>query len=229
MFYLCSQRKAVGAVVHSGYEREEPGVSMSLLTNFARSVKVEFIAKLATSYEAYDGGTLINGVAPHNIRDYFRKYGSTARKFEHVEDGDIYIGYVRMSPKPEFLSALVLAGDNAVAVSFDSEVDEGNDFLTLMAKKEFADRMTLAVQRAAALMKKAALSTQPPPQASQKTMASVPSGQARKSNDWIGWVAILLVVGILGGVFLIPMLDENSGPASTASTQEQAGYIAPTD
>ena len=127
---------------------------MSLASNFARSVKVELIAKLVTSYEAYDGGTLIRNVAPHNVRDYFRKYGSTARKFDHIESDDIYVGYVRMPGKPEFLSAIVLAGEHAVAVSFDSETNDSNDFLTLMAKKEFAERMTAAVQRASAIMRK---------------------------------------------------------------------------
>ena len=186
---------------------------MSLLTNFARGVKVELIAKLAISYEAYDGGTLIKGVAPHNIRDYFRKYGNTARKFEHIDDGNIYIGYVRMSGKPEFLSAIVLAGENAVAVSFDSEVEESNDFLTLMAKKEFADRMTLAVQRAAALMRKEAPPIRPAAQ-TEKAIASAPSGPTRKDDGAFGWMAILSVGGILGALFLIPLLVENNKGAA---------------
>lgn len=126
---------------------------MSLASNLARSIKVELIAKLASSYEAYDGGTVIKNVAPHNVRDYFRKYGSTARKFDQNSDGDVYTGYVRISGKPEFLSAIVLAGQHAIAVSFDSETDESNDFLTLMAKKEFADRINAAVERAAAYMR----------------------------------------------------------------------------
>lgn len=180
------------------------GVSMSLLTNFARGVKVELIAKLATSYEAYDGGTLIKGVARHNIRDYFRKYGSTARKFDHIAEDDIYIGYVRMPYKPEFLSALILAGDDAVAVSFDSEVGESNDFLTLMAKKEFADRMTAAVQRAASFMRKAA----PAPQPQTRTIAAPPTASAQKGNDALGWMLLVTVGAVIGIAFLIPILTE---------------------
>lgn len=170
---------------------------MSIVTNFARSVKVELIAKLATSYEAYDGGTLIRGVAPHNLRDYFRKYGSTARKFDHIADGDIYIGYVRMSGRPEFLSAIVLAGDNAVAVSFDSAVDESNDFLTLMAKAEFADRMTVAVQRAAEIMRKAT-SPQPPTPPQSPPTSAVPV----KADSTINTLLIVLIVFILAAVLL---------------------------
>lgn len=210
---------------------------MSLLTNFARGVKVELIAKLAASYEAYDGGTLIKGVASHNIRDYFRKYGNTARKFEHIADGDIYIGYVRMSGKPEFLSAIVLAGENAVAVSFDSEVEESNDFLTLMAKKEFADRMTLAVQRAAALMRKEAPTIRPAPQAEPKAIAAAQSGPTRKDNGALGWMALLSVGGVLGAIFLIPLLVENNkaaapstaGYAVSDSYETGVEYSAPSD
>ncbi len=172
---------------------------MSLASNFARSVKVELIAKLVASYEAYDGGTLIKNVAPHNVRDYFRKYGSTARKFDHIEGDDIYVGYVRMPGKPEFLSAIVLAGEHAVAVSFDSGADDSNDFLTLMAKKEFAERMTAAVQRASAIMRKVVAPTPVAP-------AAAPEPTAAKKDNSVGWMLIAIVAVIGGAIFLIPML-----------------------
>ncbi len=172
---------------------------MSLASNFARSVKVELIAKLVTSYEAYDGGTLIKNVARHNVRDYFRKYGSTARKFDHIESDDIYVGYVRMPGKPEFLSAIVLAGEHAVAISFDAETDDSNDFLTLMAKKEFAERMTAAMQRASAIMRKVVAPTPVAP-------AAVPEAAAAKKDNSVGWMLIAIVAVIGGAIFLIPML-----------------------
>src|SRR6478672_972655 len=200
---------------------------MSLLTNFARGVKVELIAKLATSYEAYDGGTLIKGVAPHNIRDYFRKYGSTARRFEHIEDGNIYIGYVRISGKPEFLSGVVLSGENAVAVSFDSEVEESNDFLTLMAKKEFADRMTLAVQRATAMINKAVPPVQPASQLQSTAATSARSGQARDSNNAIGWMSILVAGGVIVALLLIlvpPMIEKQTAAPSMAGSTVSGSY-----
>lgn len=211
------------------------GVSMSLLTNFARGVKVELIAKLATSYEAYDGGTLIKGVARHNIRDYFRKYGSTARKFDHIAEDDIYIGYVRMSYKPEFLSAIILAGENAVAVSFDSEVGESNDFLTLMAKKEFADRMTAAVQRAASFMRKAAPEPAPAPKPQAKAIAAPPTDPAQKGNDGLGWKLLLTVGAVMGIVILVSILTERQQAAAPPtgnfalpeSYGTDAGNIAP--
>lgn len=170
---------------------------MSLISNFARSVKVELIAKLATSYEAYDGGTLIKGVAAHNIRDYFRKYGNTARKFDHVKENDIYIGYVRMSGKPEFLSAIALAGDNAVAVSFDFAVDESNDFLTLMAKKEFADRMTLAVRRASALMKEEIRPRLHQPQATKTQDIRTPNPHAHEEKVNIAGLFIIVCFSLV--------------------------------
>ena len=64
------------------YGVQKSGVVMSLASNFARSVKVELIAKLVTSYEAYDGGTLIKNVAPHKVRDSFstiREHGAQVR------------------------------------------------------------------------------------------------------------------------------------------------------
>lgn len=194
---------------------------MSLISNFARGVKVELIAKLVTSYEAYDGGTLIKGVVPHNIRDFFRKYGSTARKFDHIADGNIYVGYVRMPGRPEFLAALILADDNAVAVSFDSEHSESNDFLSLMAKKEFADRMTVAVQKAAALMRTAASSSPvstPPTVRPASTAAASP---ASKSGDVTGWL-VLIFVGLAAVALLIPILSQQ-GSASSEQTQTGTG------
>lgn len=199
---------------------------MSLASNFARSVKVELIAKLATSYEAYDGGTLIKNVAPHNVRDYFRKYGSTARKFDHIEGDDIYVGYVRMPGKPEFLSAIVLAGEHAVAVSFDSETDDSNDFLTLMAKKEFAERMTAAVQRASTIMRKVVAPTPVAP-------AAAPKPTVAKKDNSVGWMLIALVAVIGGAIFLIPMLTEQTAPETTnlmANFRLQDSYdVTPSD
>lgn len=172
---------------------------MSLASNLARSVKVELIAKLATSYEAYDGGTLIKNVAPHNVRDYFRKYGNTARKYDHIENDDIYVGYVRMSDRPEFLSAIVLAGAHAVAVSFDSETDDSNDFLTLMAKKEFAERMTAAVQHASAIMRKAAA---PTPVATP----AAPQPTVKKKDASLGWTLAAVIGVLMGASLVIPTL-----------------------
>jgi len=171
---------------------------MSLASNFARNIKVELIAKLTTSYEAYDGGTLIKNVAPHNVRDYFRKYGSTARKFDQNNDGDVYIGYVRISGKPEFLSAIVLAGHHAIAASFDSETDESNDFLTLMAKKEFADRINAAVERAASYMRQAIAPapTSPPP---------VPSASpaAPKKDRAVWWMLGIGAAALIAAALLV--------------------------
>ncbi|HCQ53254.1 MAG TPA: hypothetical protein DIV82_03840 [Brevundimonas diminuta] len=199
---------------------------MSLISNFARGVKVELIAKLVTSYEAFDGGTLIRGVAPHNIRDFFRKYGSTVRKFDHIADGDIYVGYVRMPGRSEFLTALILAGDNAVAVSFDSEVGESNDFLTLMAKKEFADRMTAAVQKAAALMRAA---SPPPPVSAQPTVrpaSSTTPGPEPRRNDAMGWL-VLICVAIVAVIVLVPMLSQRQPAASSGQTLTGTGAFDP--
>ena len=201
---------------------------MSIISNFARSVTVELIAKQVVSYEAYDGGTLMRSIAAHNIRDFFRKYGSTARKFDHIADGDIYVGYVRMSGRPEFLSAIVLAGDDAIAVSFDSAVDESNDFLTLMAKAEFAEKMGLAVQRGAERMRNA--SSPPAPPAQTIAVTSPQSTPGRKKNYDV-WFALICVGGLLGAVFVIPVLqdlDRPTAPTPLFSAQQSydAGMVA---
>lgn len=194
---------------------------MSLASNFARSVKVELIAKLVTSYEAYDGGTLIKNVAPHNVRDYFRKYGSTARKFDHIEGDDIYVGYVRMPGKPEFLSAIVLAGEHAVAVSFDSETDDSNDFLTLMAKKEFAERMTAAVQRASAIMRKVVAPTPPPAPRAPET----PPPETKSDQTFNKILPAIIVVAIGAGLFALWAFNNQQGSQRQLVS---APYISPT-
>ena len=109
-----------------------------------------------------------------------------------------------MPGKPEFLSAIVLAGEHAVAVSFDSETNDSNDFLTLMAKKEFAERMTAAVQRASVIMRKVVAPTPVAPAAA----ASEPT-VAKKDNS-VGWMLIAIVAVIGGAIFLIPRLTEQT-------------------
>lgn len=202
---------------------------MSLASNLARSVKVELIAKLAASYEAYDGGTLIKNVAPHNVRDYFRKYGSTARKFDQNSDSDVYIGYVRMSGKPEFLSAIVLAGHHAIAVSFDSETDESNDFLTLLAKKEFADRINAAVERAAAFVKQA-----PPPAPAPERVAAPPPAPSpaplnvEKTNA-MWWILAICLAVVFATIFLTKYFLErvNQPQLAQAGFASQGNYYQP--
>lgn len=199
---------------------------MSMLTNLARGAKVELIAQLASSYEAFDGGTLMKNVSPHNIRDYFRKYGSAVRKFDHIADGDIYIGYVKIRGKPEFLSAIVMAGGNAVASAFDSIFDQSDDFLNLLAKKEFADIVALAVRRATVRMVE--LAPPPPPLPSQPTKpdTSVPKPSSAEST-------ILLILGLAVVLFLIlvfvKITVENSYSSLTQPAPERVDYARAPD
>lgn len=173
---------------------------MSMLENIARGASAAMIAQKASSFQAFDGGLIVPNVAPHNVRDYFRKYGSTVKKFEHLEQHDIYVGFVRMGEKREFLSFIVMEGRNAVAVSFDSEVDESNDLFTLMAKAEFVRDKLVAVRQAAAAMVAARIpppSPPPPPPPPPPVPTSLPKkGSAWVPMFWVGLV-VLFVVAVL--------------------------------
>lgn len=169
---------------------------MSSLSNLARDVRARVIASKATSYEAFDGGTLIENIESHNVRDYFRKYGSTARRFDHVEDADIYIGYVQMLGKREFLSAIVMVDSYAVIVSFDSEVGTGNDLFSLMAKKEFAETVTAAVKRSAEKMRRANLRPAPP----IPPLPTQPAPVAQAGLSGRGMIAYLAAIAVMGAL-----------------------------
>lgn len=122
---------------------------MGILTNLARGASAALIAKKASSDAAFFNGAQLASHSGSTIEKYFDKYGSTAKKFEYNEVGNFYFGYVITPERGEFLSVIIMDSAGCVASSFLPPMDFGNDILSLIGKKEFADQVALTFVQAA--------------------------------------------------------------------------------
>lgn len=107
----------------------------------ALEVSFDLIAKKAASPEAFSGGI---GTAFSNreaVEGYFRKFGSTERKFDFHPNPPFYMGYVKVPIRAEFLSVVMMQDGGSVVASFEPDMRHGQDFLGLVGKKMFADEV----------------------------------------------------------------------------------------
>ncbi|WP_413725642.1 hypothetical protein [Sodalis sp. RH16] len=124
------------------------------------------IAQAASSQEAFDNGKGTAFSVPEIIELYFHKYGSTQKKFDYHSSPKLYIGYVKIPGKDEFLSVILIQPKGSIAVSFHPDALYSNDLFGLMAKKAFADKI------AAGLIQSL---NQPGPGFEEKTTSPQPS------------------------------------------------------
>ncbi|MEA1071080.1 hypothetical protein [Sphingomonas sp. LY160] len=108
------------------------------------------IAKKAVSDVAFDRGVGMAFSEAGTVESYFRKYGSTEKKFEFNATPPFYMGYVKMAGHEEFLSIVLMQADGSVAASFRPDMAHGQDMLGLMGKKQFADQIASQFRLAAA-------------------------------------------------------------------------------
>lgn len=119
------------------------------LNKAAAKFSVDLIAKKASSQEAFDTGVSTAFTQKEIIENYFKKYGSTEKKFEYYQVPEFYIGYVRTSSHREFLSVVLISPEGSVVTSFYADFGGGQDFLSLMRKKSFADEVATRFVEAA--------------------------------------------------------------------------------
>lgn len=107
----------------------------------ALAVSADLIAQKATSTEAFSGGIGTAFSSADAVEGFFRKYGSTERKFDFHPSPPFYIGYVKVPSRAEFLSVVLMQDRGSVIASFEPDMQQGQDFLGLMGKKMFADEV----------------------------------------------------------------------------------------
>ncbi|HEX2763767.1 MAG TPA: hypothetical protein VHM92_07995 [Allosphingosinicella sp.] len=118
------------------------------LERSALAVSADLIAKKAASPEAFERGVGTAFSDPKAVEGFFRKYGSTERKFDFHSNPPFYIGYVKVPARDEFLSVVLMQDDGSVVASFAPDPSTGQDFLGLMGKKMFADEVASQFLRA---------------------------------------------------------------------------------
>lgn len=121
----------------------------SMLERGAVDVSADMIAKKAISAEAFEGGVGTAFSSADVVERFFRKYGSTERKFDYHANPPFYIGYVKVPSREEFLSVVLMQDDGSVVASFSPDLQHGQDFVGLMGKKMFADEIASQVLQAA--------------------------------------------------------------------------------
>lgn len=118
-----------------------------LLNKVVISKSIDMIAKKAASPEAFNKGVSTSFSTPDVIEGYFRRYGSTERKFDRRDR--FLFGYVQVDGQ-EFLSLVFPAPNATTLASFAPDVPLGQDFISLMARKQFADRIADEFDKASA-------------------------------------------------------------------------------
>lgn len=113
----------------------------SFISKAAIALSVERVAQKAASLEAFDRG--VGAAFSHDVvKQYFQKYGSTARKFEYHPDPGFYIGYVQVPSRDEFLSVVIMQEKGSVIASFEPEMMHSDDVLGLIGKREFSRKIS---------------------------------------------------------------------------------------
>jgi hypothetical protein len=116
---------------------------LSILNKAAIALGANRIAQVAASPEAFADRVMTAYSAPETIEFYYRKFGSTERKFDYHPYPRLYVGYIKVPDKDEFLSVVFLNPDGGSAVaSYWPDFTYGQDLLGLMGKKAFADQIT---------------------------------------------------------------------------------------
>ena len=110
-----------------------------LLQNGILAISADRIAQKAASARAFHGGVRTAFGTAETVESYFRKYGSTEKKFDFHPQPPFYIGYVKIPGNEEFLSVVLMQNDGSVVASFWPDFAHGQDLLGLMGKKLFAD------------------------------------------------------------------------------------------
>lgn len=128
------------------YELEN---DVGFFSNLVTKANGSLIAKRASSEAAFQAGQQLASHTRASVEQYFTQFGSTAKKFEYNSEANFYFGYVSTPERGEFLSVVVMNDAGCVACSFLPPIDQGQDFLGLMAKKEFADQVALTFVQAA--------------------------------------------------------------------------------
>ncbi|MCT8000578.1 hypothetical protein NZL82_01660 [Sphingomonas sanguinis] len=118
-----------------------------LLNKVVISKSIDMIAKKAASPEAFNKGVSTSFSTPEAIEGYFQRYGSTERKFDRR--ARFLFGYVKVEGR-EFLSLVFPAPNATTLASFEPDFPPGQDFMSLMARKEFADRIAGEFDKASA-------------------------------------------------------------------------------
>lgn len=129
------------------YVRSQGGAS-TLAVKGALTVSADRIAQKAASPEAFNGGV---GTAFSNegVEAFFRKYGSTEKRFDYRSDPPMYLGYVKVPKKDEFLAVVLMQNGGSVVASFYPHLSHSQDILGLMSKKLFVDEIASRFAEAA--------------------------------------------------------------------------------
>lgn len=104
---------------------------------YGQSAKL--IAKKASSPQAFENGVAMAFTQKEGIEIFFRKYGSTEKKFDYYPNPEFYIGYVKIDNQDEFLTVVLISESGSVVSSFWPDLQNGQDFFGLMRKKEFVE------------------------------------------------------------------------------------------
>lgn len=130
-----------------------PTFGMSLLAFFALKYLVDLngVSKItAATMNSFSTGNPV--VLPHlnnsAIRMFFNKYGTTEKKHERFESPfGFYIGYVKAMTHDEHVVLIGRQGSNLVVNSIETPMQFGDDFLSLIGKKQFIDEIVQGLQK----------------------------------------------------------------------------------
>ncbi|MCA4075343.1 MULTISPECIES: hypothetical protein [Pseudomonas] len=129
-----------------------PTYGISLLAFFALKFLIDHngVAKLtAAAVNSYGSGNPV--VLPHinnaAIRSFFQRYGTTEKKYERFESPfGFYIGYVKTLVQDEHVVLIGRQGGNLIVNSIETPVQFGDDFVSLVGKKQFIDEIVSGLQ-----------------------------------------------------------------------------------
>ena len=203
---------------------------MAVLRNMARGAGAAMLAQKATTFEAFDGGTISRSIEPHTARDYFRKYGTMLHRFDYNADYNVYYGYVCAFNRPEFLSFVGFKDDYAIIVSYETHTHGLGLAEAWELRQHFADRCMLKVRLKVLNFVAPVSAPAPPPTPVAPPLPSplvaTPATKNSKGGG-VPWLVILLLIvsaGWLSYLYLEGVKEErDKRPDGVSAILEQYG------
>ena len=107
------------------------------------------VAAAAVNACSSDNIIALSFISAAGAQSFFTTYGTAEKKYHRVGSPAIgYIGYVRVQDDSEYVVMVNNSGATTYVSSFVPPQKFGNDFLSLMAKKEFLDSIVEAMGEA---------------------------------------------------------------------------------
>ena len=97
-----------------------------------------------------NGETIALPYASNNaIRKFYRRFGTTAKKYETYAPPHFYVGFVRTFQTEEYAALIVRAGNTLAVSALAPPFPFGDDALSLIGKKAFIDQIVSGMREAA--------------------------------------------------------------------------------